>query len=699
MNKRTNPQQLRSLLAATALSAVLALSFQNRALAQDGVWTVDANGNWSVTTNWLDGIVADGADNIADFSTINILSNRTVTLDGNRTIGTMLWGDTVGAQAWILSGANTLTLETTSGTPTIHNTTQLTIGSTTTLAGSGGLLKTGGGVLVLNSASTLTGTATIRDGNLYMWGGAGLANITDVVVEGGGSIRLQNNAQRINNSASLTLRGGATGYSLLADNNSNEILGSLHLGAGRSWINMNSTATLTFADLGTVDTGSTLRVTNLGSVTFTSAPATSNGILGGWATSVLNDTTAGNFLRMDGNQVAEYISSGTEVSTDSTAWQTTDNVRVSTNPDAAVTTRTINSLNIDAARTVTIAANETLTLASGGLIVRTNGNAVTGGTLASTGDMHIHGGRTGNETTIASALDVGSGNLVVSGTGNGSTGTFGWIILNNANNSFGDVYVNNQTLRLDGDVGAFGDQSKTVYLNNGNIGNHINNATYDRNIVVGLAGGGLTSTTTVHTTWTGEIEINGLFTIDTRGQAGDHTFTNTISGEGGIRTLGNRGVITLAGDNTYTGSTDITGGSATFPKTVNLTGSLANSNIIIRNEGTLFQGDGMLTFNLGDDLIRVLNGTLDVSEMNIQFAGLATAEEYLLIDYSGGGTFIGSVTGTTDFTFLNASNRPAGYQFFHDEVNQQVLLVIPEPGTLVLLGIALGSLLLFRRRR
>ena len=62
----------------------------------------------------------------------------------------------------MLSGPNTLTLDRTSGTPTINTTTNVKI--STVLAGNDGLTKLGVGVLELSGANTYSGTTTISTG-------------------------------------------------------------------------------------------------------------------------------------------------------------------------------------------------------------------------------------------------------------------------------------------------------------------------------------------------------------------------------------------------------------------------------------------------------------------------------------------------------------------------------------------------------
>jgi len=149
------PKRNLLILAARALVYTCVTSSAN---AANGTWTSNADANWNAATTapWAGGIVADGADATADFSTIDITAARTVTMTEDRTIGNLKFDDTgtSGDSNWTLlrSGATpTLTLQTSSGSPTITVTNTATFGSSTNgfvLAGANGFTKSGAGTLV-----------------------------------------------------------------------------------------------------------------------------------------------------------------------------------------------------------------------------------------------------------------------------------------------------------------------------------------------------------------------------------------------------------------------------------------------------------------------------------------------------------------------------------------------------------------------
>ena len=147
-----------------------------------GTWIFDGDDNWSNPARWTAATVAAGTDATASFI-FNLTGNRAVTLDGNRSIGHIVKTDTVPSSHTLTIGgtANTLTLATSSGAPTITNndvgeTRRLVISRP--LAGTNGLTFAGGGVVLLGSNSTsYTGATRILNGSFVDFGGIPNANL------------------------------------------------------------------------------------------------------------------------------------------------------------------------------------------------------------------------------------------------------------------------------------------------------------------------------------------------------------------------------------------------------------------------------------------------------------------------------------------------------------------------------------------
>lgn len=168
--------------------AVFALA-GTTALAGSGTWITNSDGNWSDTGNWSGGTVAGGTDATANFSGLNITANRTVTVDAGRTVGHLSFGDTTKTsygQWWILAG-DTLTLDTSAGSPTIETDVDGK-GSgfariSVALAGSDGVIFNNA-LVRLDVTSSYSGGTTINGGSVRL--NANNALGTDTITFNGG---------------------------------------------------------------------------------------------------------------------------------------------------------------------------------------------------------------------------------------------------------------------------------------------------------------------------------------------------------------------------------------------------------------------------------------------------------------------------------------------------------------------------------
>ena len=80
-------------------------------------WNVNSSGNWSLGTNWTAGAAPNGVGHAATFGPI-ITANRTVTVDAPQTVGAMTFDNA--AASYTIAGANTITLDATSGDARIN---------------------------------------------------------------------------------------------------------------------------------------------------------------------------------------------------------------------------------------------------------------------------------------------------------------------------------------------------------------------------------------------------------------------------------------------------------------------------------------------------------------------------------------------------------------------------------------------------
>jgi autotransporter-associated beta strand protein len=211
---------------ATIGSTLLAVSFAY-AVDTDGTWTKNATGtqNWSDPLNWSGGNVADGIGYSAYLSDV-ITDNRTITLDTARTIGNIYAQDA--SHNYTISGANTLTLDASSGQSILNVVTSgrtLTIGTAVTV--NDGIEKTGAGALAFSGPITLGGAQTWTNNSAgTLTTGSG----TNLITNGGNQLTVDGTGTTtfgtINNAA-VTL----TGSGALVKNGSGRLnIGGLNSG-------------------------------------------------------------------------------------------------------------------------------------------------------------------------------------------------------------------------------------------------------------------------------------------------------------------------------------------------------------------------------------------------------------------------------------------------------------------------------------
>jgi fibronectin-binding autotransporter adhesin len=139
------------------------------------------------------------------------------------------------------------------------------------------------------------------------------------------------------------------------------------------------------------------------------------------------------------------------------------------------------------------------------------------------------------------------------------------------------------------------------------------------------------------------------------------------------------GLLKLSGDNTYTGRTTVAGG------VLELTGTLATSDIVVDAGASLIGNGGTIVFTPGD--IIDVNGSMNLAGLTFDLLGLSPAPT-VLVDYTTPGA---SVTGFESLTTLGGFN-------IIDTGSQIIATVfVPEPaGATLLLA---GALTALRRRR
>ena len=325
-------------------------------------------------------------------------------------------------------------------------------------------------------------------------------------------------------------------------------------------------------------------------------------------------------------------------------------------------------INVGGSSTLSAAGN--VTVNGGTLNIATHTNAVgavfiNGGTISNTSGGGILSSSLGFTATAGNinAILAGSGTFTKNGAG---TATFGFAS-NNQNTYTGATIVDSGTLALGvsnriADAGAL-----TVN------GGAFSLLTFNDQVgVVTLAGGSITSTTGTLTASSYAFQSGSASAI--------------LAGSATALTKTTSGTATLSGVNTYTGSTTVDAGTLALSDNAELRFSIGSSGVNnqVNGSGTLTI-DGDFRFNLASA------GTTEGNIWNIVTVGT--------LSETFGGTF--SVFSTNGAFNNNGggiwtrTENSVNYQFSQATGN---LLVVPEPSTLLMLG--LGSMLvLYKGRR
>lgn len=288
------------------------------------------------------------------------------------------------------------------------------------------------------------------------------------------------------------------------------------------------------------------------------------------------------------------------------------------------------------------------------VVANTNGNAGSASTFATNTDTGIRGllaAEYTNNIQGGAEVNYSAGNVAVPG-------------------ALSSVTVNSVVLTV-GSAANIG-QDKTLYVGSGGV--IIQNGNGGIGIAAHTAAG------TLHfgaegSTVEGVVWANGSNT---------NTIGATLSGSGGMTKAG-MGTLILTGDNTYTGTTYVGGGTLQVGDGAN------TSNLGVTGDVTVANGAVLSLFN--DDVIA------DTGTLRLEQFGLFNGKVSLLagVEDTVAALFFGDMeqaAGTYGSTLSAATFKNDTY--FSGE---GVLTVVPEPGSAALLLGGLGVLMARRRRR
>ena len=467
------------------------------------------------------------------------------------------------------------------------------------ISGSGAVTKSGDGTLTLTGSNSYSGLTTVSAGTLNIQNANALGGTTNgTTVSSSGTLALQNNITVA--SEALTLGGTLRN---VADSNT-------YSGA----ITLSGTATVT---------------SDAGSLTLNSATA-----IGG----------SGQALTFDGAGNTT-VSSNISTDTGSLTKNGSGTLTLTGNNNYSGTT-TINSGTLqlgNGSTTGTLATGSAISIGTGGTFAINRSNIVTQGTDFSGSAITGAGGITqaGSGTTVLNADNSYTGTTTV------SNGTLNIQHANALGSTTGGTTVSSTgTLALQSTTGiTTAAESLTLSGNGfgsgGALRNVSGNNTYSGVITLAdharINSDAGTLTLDVST-------ANAITAIDrniTFGGSGDIVVADAISTGSGTLTKDGSGKLTLAGSNSYTGTTTISGGTLQVGN--GTSGSIANtssisvasgSTLAVNRTGTLSQADvlGSGAISGAGSFTKLGSGTLTLTANNSYTGGTLVSEGTLIIN-------------------------------------------------------------------
>ena len=614
-----------------------------------GVLTLGGANTYTGTTTIAAGTLAlSGAGSIAASSGMSLASTG-VSFDISASNGPQTIQDLSGvAGSKVVLGNQVLTVGTANSTT-----------FSGTIEGNGGLTKVGSGTLTFDNANGYAGATTINAGTLALIG-SGSISYSSVTVASGATFDISGSDYSENLIQSLA--GGGTvklgSVELVLDNAAGTFSGSIvDAGAGNprgALTILSGTQTLsgvsTYGGVTKIYQGATLVLTGAGSIANTLYVAFAPSSGGGVATFDISGTTSGatvgGLFGTSGSDLSVVLGNQTLTITGTQGGFTGIISGSGGLILAANAAQGLAGLNTYTGAT-TIGAGATLTIYDNGSIA-----ASSGVTLAGAGASFDISGASGGSTiqdlsgVVGSTLLLGSKSLTV-GTAN-STSFAGVIADGGMNGGYGGSLIKQG--------------SGTLILTGTN--------TYTGGTTV--SGGVLQGTTS---SLQGNITNNAAVTFD---QNNDGTYFGTMSGTGNLTKTG-MGNVTLAGPNTYTGGTTVSGGTLTGT-TTSLQGDIVNEASVVFDQavdGTyagVMSGSGVLTKTGG--------GTLVLTADNTFTGGTIIAGGTLQL---GNGGTTGMITGDVFNDGILAFNRSDNITFAGD-ISGSGSIAYMGPGTVTLTG-------------
>ena len=380
-----------------------------------------------------------------------------------------------------------------------------------------------------------------------------------------------------------------------------------------------------------------------------------------------------------------------------------------------VTLGTVSGGDATLTSTAAVGITNNITVASGSGGTLTLGTTSTSATTSTwSGTLTLNDNVT---ITSAQASTINGLNLTgaISGTGGITKIGVGLLTLSASNTYSGGTTVNAGTLRLSG-VGTLGPGGSSLTVNGGTL--DLNGTSQNLGALNGSGGTILNNNATASTLSVGALGASGSYS----GVIANGTGTVSLSKI-------NIGTLTLSGNNTYTGSTGVGGGTVL----INGDQTAATGAVLVTGPGgTILGGTGTIggavTINSATNITGATNGTVGTLTLKstVAFAGTSGNLATYLVDISGATsdklaitgalnlsnlfdqiTFSGTPDGTTTYVLatyssvsgtFNFGTAPTGYELIYGATELD-LTPVPEPSTWVGAALTMGAILVSQRRR